>query len=201
MIDAIGRQRVPRRTGVDLFLLAAHRRLATLGSRFDCAGFADAVRDVIDDVEARDARFLERVRCDRIGLREDGDQNVSPFDLVLAGGPHVDRGALDDALKTDRRAGRHLDGVGDLGNFGIEESIELSADRIDVAAGVLDDPGAIGVEKQGEQQVLDAHELVPPSFCLARGQTERDLHLGTHSHGHEHPFERKTIFTPARLSP
>ena len=47
---------------------------------------------------------------------------------------------------------------------------------------VLDDPRAVGVEEQGEEQVLDAHELVPPPLGLARRQAERNLHFGADSH-------------------
>ena len=52
---------------------------------------------------------------------------------------------------------------------------------------LLDDPGAVGVEEQREEQVLDGHELVPPPLCLAGSQPERDLHFGADSHGSSTP--------------
>ena len=156
------------------------------------ADLADAVGDVIDYIEALDPRFLQRVGGDGVCFGEDGDKDVAPFDLVLAGRADVDCRALDDTLKADRGARGDVDGFADVGHLVIEEMVELTADGVDIAAGVSDDARAVVVEEQCEQEMLDAHELVTPPFRLARGKPERDLDFGTDSHGH--------ALTPARLS-
>jgi hypothetical protein len=62
-----------------------------------CGAFAlgDAVRDVVDDVEARHALLVQEIDGVRILLAEDRDQHVGAGDFLLAGGLHVQ----------DRRAG------------------------------------------------------------------------------------------------
>jgi hypothetical protein len=70
--------------------------------------------------------------------------------------------------------------------------VELSADGVDVSARMPNHAGAVVVEEQREQQVLDAHELVTPSLCFAGGKPERNLDFGADSHRH--------ALTPARLS-
>ena len=86
----------------------------------------------------------------------------------------------------------------DLRNLGVEEAVELAADGVDVAPRMLDDPRAVGVEKEREKQVLDAHELVPTALCLAGGQAERDLDFGADSHRDllrlGRHFERHLVF-------
>ena len=115
---------------------------------------------------------------------------LRPLHFVFAGRANVDGGSLHDALKPDRGARRDVGSVVDLRDLGVEEAVEAATDGVDVAPRMLDDPRAVGVEKQGEKQVFYAHELVPTALCLARGQPERDLDFGANSH----------VITPARPS-
>ena len=86
------------------FLAALAGRLRRLG---------DAVRDVVHHVEARDALLVEEVDRVRILLAVDGDQHVGAGDFLLAGRLHVQDGALDDALESERGLGVDLAGAGD----------------------------------------------------------------------------------------
>jgi hypothetical protein len=74
----------------------------------------------------------------------------------------------------------------------IEEMVEFSPDGVDIPARMSNDAGAVVIEKQREEQVLDAHELVTSSLRLAGGEPERNLDFGADSHRH--------ALTPARLS-
>src|SRR5207249_539070 len=73
----------------------------------------DAVRNVVDDVEARDALLLEEIHRVRVLLAENGDQDVRSGDLLLARGLDVQDGALDHALEAQRRLGVDLAVGGD----------------------------------------------------------------------------------------
>ena len=62
----------------------------------------DAVRHVLLEVELGDARLLEQVHRERLGLLEDLDQHGGAVDGFLLAAHHVDGGAPQDAL--DARA-------------------------------------------------------------------------------------------------
>src|SRR6185369_5894163 len=68
----------------------------------------DAVGDVGDHVETRDALLGQQVGRVRLGLAEDRDQHVAAVDLVLARGLHVRGGPLQDALEGERLLGQRL---------------------------------------------------------------------------------------------
>src|SRR5207244_698091 len=76
-------------------------RSGTLPSTMRLRRLGDAVRDVVDDVQARDALLLQEIDGVGILLAEDRHQHVGPGDLLLAGGLHVQDGALDHALEAE----------------------------------------------------------------------------------------------------
>src|SRR6185436_17568948 len=100
-------------TSSGLFL---RRRLSVLVRVLALVGLrrlGDAVRDVVHHVEARDALLLQEVHRVRILLAEDRHQHVGAGDFFLAGGLHVQDGALDHALEAEGRLGVDLAVGGD----------------------------------------------------------------------------------------
>ena len=62
-----------------------------------------AVRDVIDDVEARDVLAVQQEHRVALLLAEDRDQHVGDADFLLAARLHVEHRALQHALEAERR--------------------------------------------------------------------------------------------------
>ena len=130
----------------------------------------DSVCDVVDDVEPGDVLSIEEVHRLGLAFAEDRDEHVGAGDLLLARGLHVEDRALEDALESEgglrlafvlRREHRRVL---------VEIPRERSAQLLDVdPARAKHFPGG-GVVEQGEQQMLDGHELVAllPSRCGRR---------------------------------
>ena len=95
------------RATLGLLLLALGFALLLL-RRSGLRHLADAVRDVVHDVQARDALLVQEIHRVGVFLTEDSDQHVGARHLLLAGGLHVQDGALDHALKAQRRLGVDL---------------------------------------------------------------------------------------------
>ena len=141
----------------------------------------DAVRDVIDHVQPRDALLLEEV--DRVGilLSEDRNQHVGPGHFLLAGGLHVQDGALNHALKAERGLGVDLavgrDARRLLGNM----LRQVLAQLIDVGAAGAQNLRRGGVVQQGKEQVFDGDELVALLARLDERHVKTDFELlGNH---------------------
>ena len=62
-----------------------------------------AVRDEVDDVEPRDVLQSQQVDGLRLLLAEDRDEHVDRRDFLAAARLHVEHGALQDPLETQRR--------------------------------------------------------------------------------------------------
>ena len=62
----------------------------------------EAVRDEIDHVEARDLGAIQQMHRVALLFTEDGDEHVGDADFFLARRLHVEHGALQDALETER---------------------------------------------------------------------------------------------------
>ena len=73
------------------------------GARRAGLHLADPVRDEINHVQPGDFLLLQVINGVRVLLAENGDQNIGAVDFLLAGGLHVENGALDDPLETQRR--------------------------------------------------------------------------------------------------
>ncbi len=120
----------------------------------------DAVRDVVDNIEAGHAALVEEIDRVRFLLAEDGDQHVGAGDFLLAGGLDVQDGALDDALESLR--GLRV-GVGvrrQAGRVLVDEVGEHAAQLVEVDAAGLEDFGGRRIVEHREQQVLDGDELM-----------------------------------------
>ena len=99
-------------------------------------------------------------------LAEDRDQHVRGGDFLLAARLHVKHGALQHALEAQRRL--HFAVVVVLQPRGrlVDEVLQVLAQPGDVGAAGAQDLAHLRRIHDGEQQVLDRHELMPG---LARG--------------------------------
>src|SRR5690606_31382332 len=128
------------------------------------AKLGDAVREVIDDVQAGHVLLGQEIDRVRILLAEDRHQHVGAGDLLLAGGLHVVHGPLQDALEAQRRLGVAAVVLGQAGDRSLDGLFQVHAQALGIGAtGAQDGLGGRVVE-HGQQQVLDRHELMT---CLA----------------------------------
>ena len=159
----------------------------------------DAVRDVVDDVQARDALLLQEVHRVGVLLAEDRHQHVGAGDFLLARGLHVQDGTLDDALEAERGLRVHLavgrDARGLLGDV----LRQVLAQLVHVGAAGAQHLGGGRVVQQREQQVLDGDELVALLARLDERHVQADFEfLGDHARV---PLRVSTIrFLPSRIA-
>jgi hypothetical protein len=137
----------------------------------------DAVGDVVDDVQARDALLVQVVHGMRILLAEDRHEHVGAGDFLLAaaGGLHVHDRALDHALEAQRRLGVDLFGAAHGGRVLADEGGQALPQVLDVGRAGAQDLGRRGVVQQREQQVLDGDELVPLLTRLDKRHVQADF--------------------------
>src|SRR6266478_6472673 len=81
-VDGEGAERIARRAGALLVVLLLF--LARRAGRLGLGHLRNTMRDVADHIEARDALLGEEVGGVRLGLAEDGDQDIAPVELHLA---------------------------------------------------------------------------------------------------------------------
>jgi hypothetical protein len=169
-------ERAVRRLGLVLLLgfllgLAALRRGA----------LGDAVRDVVDHVQARDALLLQEIDRVRVLLAEDRHQHVGAGDFLLARRLHVQDRALDDALEAERGLRVDLAIGGDARRLLGDVLREVLAQLVHVGAAGAQHLGGRRVVQQREQQVLDGDELVALLARLDKGHVQADFEfLGDH---------------------
>ena len=119
----------------------------------------------------------------RILLAEDGDQHIGAGDFLLAvaGGLHMHDGALDDALKAQRRLGIDIIGTGHLRRVVLDEIGQRLAQVIDVGRAGTQNFGRTRVVQQGKQQMLHRDELVALLAGLDERHVQTDFQfLGNH---------------------
>ncbi len=135
----------------------------------------DAVRDVVDDVQARDAALVQEIDGVRFLLAEDRDQHVGAGDFLLARGLDVQDRALDDALEALRglRVGVRM--RRQARRVLLDEVGQDAAQLVQVHAAGLQDLGRGRVVQHREQQVLDGDELVLLLPGLDKGHVEGDF--------------------------
>jgi hypothetical protein len=96
------------------------------------ADLGNAVRDVVDDVQALDFLLVQEVHGMRILLAEDRDQHVGPGDFFATRGLHVIDSALQDALETQRGLGIALVAAGQHGHGFVDDRAQVLAEFVDV---------------------------------------------------------------------
>ena len=137
----------------------------------------DSVRDVVHDIEPRHVLPVEEVHRLGLALAEDRDQHVGPGHLLLAGGLHVEHRALEHALESERGLGLALVARGEHRRVLLQIAHERAPQLLDLDSAGAQHLARGGVVEQGEQQVLDGHELVPLLAGIAEGAVEGELQL------------------------
>src|SRR5262249_43181191 len=118
----------------------------------------------------------------RVGLAEEGGEQVRAVDLVASGRLHVGRGALEDALEAERLLRRAIVPGGERSDLVVEVGFQLLDELRDVAAAGADHLRDRLIVQQGPQHVLEAEELVPAPACLPDRQREGRLERARQPH-------------------
>jgi len=140
----------------------------------------DAVRDEVDDVEARHPLLVQEIHRMRILLAENRHQHVGAGHFLLAGGLHVEDRALDHALEAERGLGVRLLPRQHRRVFGHELGQEL-AQFVDIGGAGAQHLRGRGIVEQRQQQVLHGDELVALLAGLHEGHVQADFQfLGDH---------------------
>ena len=140
---------------------------------------AHTVRNEIDHVETGHALLVQVIDRVRVLLAEDSHQHVDAVNFLLAGRLHVVDRALEHALETQRRLSIALV-AGRQHRHGFED------DRFQILA-ELGGIGAAGAQhrrrrrifEQGQQQMLDGHELVALLARLLVALADGELEIFT----------------------
>ena len=131
----------------------------------------------VDDIESRDVLHAEEIHGLRLFFTENGHEHVAARHLFLATRLHVEHGALQHALETERRL--------HVGLVIIPEQRRLLVDAFNQLAPQLRDVRVAGLEnlvdlrniEQGKQQVFDRHELMTAFAGPLKGLIQTKLEL------------------------
>jgi hypothetical protein len=150
---------------------------AALGDEAPAAGLdlRDAVREVVEHVEARHALLLEEVDGVRVGRLEEGGEDVAAVHLALPRPFGLEQRVLDDALEGGRVLGQRVARGGHGFELLVEERLQLAHERLGAPAAVAQDVGRRLVVEQRVEEVFERHVLVPPLDRLHRREVERFL--------------------------
>ena len=146
------------------------------------------MRDEIHDVEPRNVLQTEEINGLRLLFTEDGDQHVAARDFLLAARLHVEYGALQDPLETERRL--------HVGFVIVSQQGRLLVDAFHELAPQFDDVGITGLEnlvdlrdvEQCQQQVFDGHELMTALTGPLKGLVQTEFKFTT-----EHASPLRTL--------
>src|SRR5688572_18050346 len=165
-VDATFLRKLVEVRGVLLERRAALRlALAFGGGRILAAPLAflarlrQAVADVVDHVEPRDVLESEQIGSVRVLLAEDRHQHVRDRDFLLAARLDVENRTLQHALEAERRLNLALVVLLQAGGGLLDELLEFLAEPRGVGAAGAQDLADLGSVDDGEQQVLDRHEI------------------------------------------
>ena len=174
-----------------LVLLAA---LDTTGARV-IRDLGNAVSDEIDHIDARDILLFQQVDGLAFLFAEQGHQHVGAGDLAFSRGLHVKHRALQHPLKTERWLGLAFAvRLGYHRGRGLDELGQLPAQLSEVRAAGTQYPRRGLVVQQGQQQVLDRHELMAPRPRPLEGGVEVQLEILA-----QHRGSPTTATTPSRI--
>ncbi len=139
------------------------------------AGLGEAVRDEVHDVEARDFLQAEQVRRVTVLLAEDRDQHVGDRHFLLAARLHVEHGALQHALETQRRLHLAIVVLLEARRRLVDEFLQLLAQARRIRAAGAQDLAHLRRVDDREQQVLDGHEFMALVPGPLEGLVQADL--------------------------
>jgi hypothetical protein len=147
------------------------------GAGFTKAGvFGDTVRDEIHRIIAGHILFLKEIGRVRFAFGKDRHQHIGPRHLIAARGLHMDRRALDDALKG---GGRHGFGPVDIGDKGreiiVDELFQRLFQRVKIDTARPHDARGIGFIKQRQQQMFKRCKFVAPGVGKSQRAVDRLL--------------------------
>ena len=171
-VDAIGVERI---VAALLPLLAALLLLGALhAARLRAAGgLGDAVRDVVDRVEAGHVLLLQEVDRMALALGEHRDHHIGAGDLLASRGLHVDRRALQHALEARGRLGI-LAVVGyQVGQLVIDVGQDLAAQPVEIDAARAQHRDRILIVGQRQEQVLQGGIFVAPLVRVGQRPMQR----------------------------
>ncbi|MNQ92573.1 hypothetical protein D3C85_1080040 [compost metagenome] len=117
----------------------------------------------------------------RILFAEDRHQNVGAGDFFLAGGLHVQDGALDHALEAERGLGFHFVVTRDDRGVFVDEIAQLFLQLFDIGAACAQHFGSRRIVCHRQQQMLNADEFMPLAPCLHKCHVQAYFQfLGNH---------------------
>ena len=153
-----------------------HLGIAEARSARRRAELRDAVRDVLQHVESRDALRAQQLDGVRVGLLEDRRQQIARFDLVLLRALRVVEGVLHHAVEGERLERGRLR-VFEFLDVLVEEALECEFQRREVGARVPQHLGAARVVRQREEQMFDRDVGVVSAHRLAKGRLNGEFQL------------------------
>jgi hypothetical protein len=118
------------------------------------------VRQVVDDVQARDVLEIEEIHGLRLLLAEDRNEHVAARHLFLAARLHVEHGTLQDSLEAQRGLHVGIVVVRQQGRLLLDEFGQLPPQFGDVRITRLENLVNSRDIQQRKQQVLDRHEFM-----------------------------------------
>jgi hypothetical protein len=136
------------------------------------------VRDELEDVEARDALGVEELGGLRFRLLQDRGEDIARVNFRPLRALHVQHRRLQHAPEGRRLLGLALlaapDGFDDL----VEVVAQVAPQADQVGAAAFQNPLALGIVRQGVQQVLERQVGVPARHGLAIRDGEHDFERG-----------------------
>ncbi len=142
---------------------------------------ADAMRDVIHDIQPGDPLFLQEIDRMRVFFAVNGDQHVGTIDFLFARRLNVQDGTLNHPLEAQGRLRVDVVFTGDAGRVLIDEFAEILPQQVNFGTAGTQGVGSRGIVQQGQQQVLDRDEFVAFLARLDEGHVQADFEfLGNH---------------------
>ena len=147
--------------------------------------FADAVGDVLEDVESGYALRREELCRVRLGLLERGGEHIARLHFLAPGALDVQDRGLQHPAERHGLVGLFLLALLELLDVLVEVLVEIAAELRQIGAAGGEDPLAVGVVRERVEQVLQRQVRVMPRGGLAVRHGEDHLERGT-----EHAFIR-----------
>ena len=165
---------VERRLAAALPLLG---RGFAVGAGAFLGGLGNAVGDVVHHVQAGDGLLLQAMHRVAFLLREQGDQHVGAGRRLAAIGLHVEHGPPHDALEAQGRLRLAIVAGRNLRRVGVDELVELLAQRVDIRADVVQHVHRLLFVEQRQQDVLRRHVFVALRARVLERLVEGDFQI------------------------
>ena len=137
------------------------------------------MRDVLEDVESRDALGSEELRRVRAVLLQRGGNHIAGMNFLAAGALDVEHGGLKHATERESLLGFLLLAPGELLDGVLKVLVQIATQLRHVRATRRQDPLAVGIVSERVQQVLERQVGMTPRCCLAIRHRENDFQSRT----------------------